>query len=76
MMQLDKERTRIYVEEQLIEAQTLWVAAPVEVSCYHQATLDGVSVGGHEIVMSRNGATPDEALKNLFEAMSDAEVTL
>ena len=75
-MQLDKELTHILVEEQKVESVALTQAVAQEASTYFVAELNGQTVDGYNIEMSRQGKTPDEAIKNLFEAMGDAGVTL
>lgn len=74
-MQLNKDYTHITVEER---ASSEWtVTEPhVQVSTGFIAHLDGESTDGHHIEMSREGKTPDKAIKALFEAMTEADVIL
>lgn len=74
-MMLDREQTKINIEEQVVYEQT-WTDRHTETSVMWQANLDGESIDGEAVRMSRSGGTPDEALKNLFEAMTKAQVTL
>lgn len=75
-MKLDKDRTKITIEEMSVEDLSLMEAVPETVSRYWYADLDGESESGETVRMSRNGATPDDALRKLFEAMHAARVTL
>lgn len=75
-MILDRDKTKIHVEE-IVDYDYRLTAVVAPVSTRHwEASLSGVSENGEEVIMSRNGNTPDEALKNLFEAMHEAEVWL
>lgn len=76
MVKLNKSLTKIEVEEQAVEDFGLTAAVPERLPRYWTADLDGVSTQGESVRMSRNGKTPDEALRNLFEAMGDAGVAL
>jgi len=73
---LDKDQTKITIEEMSVEDITLMDAVPNTVSRYWYADLDGVGPDGEIVRMSRNGSTPDDALRKLFEAMHAARVTL
>lgn len=75
-MILDKDKTGIRVEEQVEYDYQLTAAVAAVATRYWGASLSGVSENGEEVSMSRQGNTPDEALKNLFEAMHEAEVWL
>lgn len=74
-MQLDIERTKIdVVEQQTEEYQVYGLTHPARTSFV--ASVDGYSIEGHHIYMSRIRATPDDAIKALFEGMTDVGVTL
>lgn len=75
-MKLDKDQTKITLEEQIVEDISLTHAAPYTMSRYWSADLDGESESGETVRMSRSGESPDDALRILFEAMGDADVTL
>ena len=76
MMRLNTDYTHISVEETVTETTMLTDPWRTVESRGFTAHLDGESTDGHHIEMSREGKTPDDALKNLFEAMSEADVTL
>lgn len=75
-MKLDKGQTKITIEEQVVEDISLTQAAPLIMSRYWSADLDGESESGETVRMSRQGKSPDDALRVLFEAMGNADVTL
>lgn len=75
-MQLDIEKTQIDVEEQTVYDSVLTDTEPRAVSNTFVATLEGESIEGHTIHMKREATSPDAAIKALFEAMTEAGVTL
>lgn len=75
-MKLDRDQTKITIEEQTVEDIRFVQATPLAMSRYWSADLDGESESGETVRMSRRGKSPDDALRILFEAMSDADVTL
>lgn len=76
-MRLDPGLTSISVDEE-VEYYDYWLTRPPIEQRYWLATLRGVSasVNAETVTMSRAGDSPDEAMRKLFEAMSDAGVTL
>lgn len=75
-MQLDIEKTKIDVEERSVYAEDLCAPVGRVISVTFVATLNGESVEGHTIHMSREATSPDVAIKELFNAMTAAGVTL
>lgn len=75
-MKLDMDRSRFSIEEQVIEEVNLIAGPPRQTGTYWIAELDGVSEGGESVRMTRNGKTPDAALDNLFDGMTEARITL
>lgn len=75
-MQLDIEKTKIDVVEQMVYDTALSAMVNTMISVEFIATLDGESIEGHTIHMSRTARTPDGAIKALFEAMTAASVSL
>lgn len=73
-MQMDKETTQIILEEEVVETSGMSITSKVMMRWV--AELSGTSTEGHSVLMSRTGATPDEAVRVLFEAMGDAGITL
>ena len=74
-MKLERDLTGITIVERVEHAQTFMSEAS-QASVAWEAELDGQTEAGEQVQMSRIGRTPDEALKNLFEAMGDAGLTL
>lgn len=72
-MQLDIGKTRIDVAEEVTGYELNSLLAPHR---SFKASLDGESIEGHTITMSREATTPDGAIKSLFDAMTAAGVTL
>lgn len=75
-MQLDIEETRIDVVESVVYNTATAYAEPVATSVVFVATLEGTSTEGHTIHMNREASSPDAAIRALFEAMTEAGVTL
>lgn len=75
-MQLDMSRSKITVEEQRVESFDLMNATPETATRYWTASLDGTSTQDETVRMERNGDTPDAAIKALFDAMTEAVITL
>lgn len=75
-MQLDSNFTKISVEEHAEVVMEMAMATPEIQHRYWTAELDGLSVKGERVQMQRFGTSPDDAIKNLFEAMSEVGVTL
>lgn len=75
-MILDRDYTKIVISEQVAEEVSLAAAGTIQQPSQWEAALSGESVDRERVLMYRTGRTPDEALKKLFEAMSDAGVTL
>ena len=74
-MILDREMSKITIEEQVVYEQT-WTDRHTEIGIKWVANLDGESADGETVRMSREGKTPDDALRVLFEAMHAARVSL
>lgn len=75
-MQLDSNFTKITCEEVTREEREITsLYARIIPSCWN-AELEGISMKGEHVTMCRIGQTPDEAIKNLFAAMSEADVSL
>lgn len=70
------DRSRFSIEEQVIEEIDFSGDPPPQTGVYWIAELDGVSEGGESVRMARNGKTPDAALDNLFDGMTEARITL
>lgn len=75
-MQLDIEKTKIDVTEELVYENSYSEAALKPIATVYNAELDGKSTEGHHISMTRQATTPDAAIKALFEAMTEVGVTL
>ena len=75
-MQLDSNFTKITCEEVTREEREITSLYGRIIPSYWNAELEGISMKGEHIQMERYGKTPDEAIKNLFAAMSEADVTL
>lgn len=75
-MQLDSNFTKISATEQTEVVQELTVVSPRIEHRWWVAELDGISMKGEHVYMERTGGTPDAAIKNLFEAMTEQEITL
>lgn len=74
-MVLVPDRTSIRVTEEVV-SDVGYTDPPGVYSVQFVAYLDGESMNGEGIEMSRSGQTPDEAIKTLFEAMHDAGISL
>lgn len=74
-MKLQADLTSITVEEQAVRDMTL-TDPYQEKSVEWIADLDGQTEDGMSVRMSRSAGKPDEAIKALFEAMTEAEITL
>lgn len=75
-MQLDIEKTKIDVQEELVYENSFMEAVGKEIATIYKAELNGESLEGHTISMSRQATSPDAAIKALFEAMTAAGVSL
>lgn len=75
-MQLDIEKTKISVVEDLVYQNSYAAVGTTPIATVYTAEVNGESVEGHTITMSREGSSPDAAIKALFEAMTEAGVTL
>lgn len=75
MMQLDIEKTKIDVTEEVEYEVSLTTAFPTSRK-YFTATVVGTSVEGHGFEMERTADTPDAAIKALFDSMTEVGVTL